>query len=98
MKDNVVTEKFATEQDNVAIEKADEFYSCYLLGEDDADRLIYHLWCILNRHFLELDYGESDWTEDDMLDDLLNLVDRRFRKRAKLDERVVRRTSETIES
>jgi|HubBroStandDraft_4_1064222.scaffolds.fasta_scaffold690631_1 hypothetical protein len=93
-----MSDKFANDEDKAAIEKAEEFYSCDLQEDNDADRLIYHLWRALNRHFLELDYGNSDWTEDDMLDEILDVVDRRFRKRAKLDERVVRRTSETIES
>ena len=89
--------KFANEQDKAAIEKADEIYSCYVRGEDDEDRVVYHLWRMLNQHFIELDRGDSDWTEDAMLDEILNVVDPRFRSRAKLDRGLRRMNEPTTE-
>jgi hypothetical protein len=50
----------------LAFEKADEFYSCYLNGDDKDDQIIYHLWRALNRHLLErvADYPAADVRPD----------------------------------
>jgi hypothetical protein len=57
-----MTQVFATDEDRLAFEKADDIFSCYIDGEANSDQIIYHMWRTCNRHLLErlADYPAAD--------------------------------------
>jgi hypothetical protein len=54
-----MTQEFATDEDKMAFEKADEIFSCYAVQEDE--KVIYHLWRLCNQSLLErlADYPDA---------------------------------------